>query len=90
MADNPPIVLRLTAREAAVIRKLACFFAWDGGDFGPEMRSVYTALSDCSILNQIDHIHPCVRYRDTNKLMPVNGLIIDDLGMKGFKIWRTE
>ena len=73
------VVLELTPREAAVIRQLACFFAWDAGDFGPEMRSVFRALSVTEVTNLIEHIQVCVRYRDNNRLMPLNALMIDDL-----------
>jgi len=86
MEEHDTIVLELTPREAAVIRRLASFLAWDGGDFGPEMRSIYKALSDHSIMMHIGHIEPCVRYRDTKRLMPVNGLIVDDLGLKVISI----
>lgn len=90
MEDADTIVLELTPREAAVLRKLAMFFAWDGGDFGPEMRAVYMALSNQEVMLHIEHINPCVRYRDTKRLMPVNALIIDDIGNNVINIRGTE
>lgn len=78
MTDDT-VVLELTPREAAAIRRLSCFFAWDAGDFGPEMRSVFQALSTPEIMGLIEHIQVCVRYRDNNRLMSVNALMIDDL-----------
>lgn len=77
--DDDTVVLELTPREAAVIRRLAAFFAWDAGDFGPEMRAVFQALSSEDVTRLINHIEVCVRYRDTNRLMPINALMIDDL-----------
>lgn len=77
--DADTIVLELTPREAAVIHRLSCFFSWDAGDFGPEMHAVFRALSAEDVRPLFEHILPCVRYRDTNRLMPVNALIIDDL-----------
>jgi hypothetical protein len=79
MEEDDTIVLELTPREAAVIRRLSCFFAWDLGDFAQEMRAVFRALSEDEIRQAIDHIHVCVRYRDTNRLMAVNALMIDDV-----------
>jgi hypothetical protein len=43
------------------------------------MRAVFRALSEDEIRQAIDHIHVCVRYRDTNRLMAVNALMIDDV-----------
>ena len=80
--DADTIVLELTPREAAVIHRLSCFFAWDAGDFGPEMHAVFRALSSEEVRSLFEHILPCVRYRDTNRLMPVNALIIDDLSAR--------
>lgn len=76
------IVLELTPREAAVIRRLSCFFAWDGGDFGSEMRAVFRALSDEDVMALIQHINVHVRYRDTRRLMPVDALILEELRLR--------
>ena len=79
MDDEDTILLELTPREAAVIRRLSCFFAWDAGDFAPEMRAVFQALSEDGVRQLMDHIHVCVRFKDTNRLMPIDALKIDDV-----------
>lgn len=76
------IVLELTPREAAVIRRLSCFFAWDGGDFGSEMREIYRALSSEDVVNLIKHLNVQVRYRDTKKLMAVDALVLEELHLR--------
>lgn len=76
------ILLELTPREAAVIRRLSCFFAWDGGDFGSEMRAVFRALSAEDVMELIRHINVGVRYRDTRKLMPVDALVLEELRLR--------
>lgn len=84
--DHDTIVLELTPREAAVIRCLSAFLAWDDGAFGPELRAIYKTLSDHDIMVHIEHIQPCVRYRDTKRLIPVNGLVVDEIGVKVIQI----
>ena len=76
------IVLELTPREAAVIRRLSCFFAWDGGDFGSEMRAVFRALSDDNVMDLIRHINVGVRYRDTKRLMATDALVVEEIRLR--------
>lgn len=83
MDEEPDtIVLELTPREAAVIRRLSCFFAWEGGDFGSEMRAVFRALSEDDVMELIRHINVGVRYRDTHKLMATDALVLEEIRLR--------
>lgn len=86
MKRDKQIVLELTAREAAVIRRLSSICAWDAGDFAEELKCIYKVLSEHAIMGHIDDIKPCVRDRGTGLLVPINSLAVEDLDNKVIRI----
>lgn len=90
MIDDHIIVLELTSREAAVIRRLSVICAWDRGAFAPELKSIYKALSEHVITGQLENIRPFAMDRYSGDEVEINSLVIHEPSDKIMKNRGTK